>query len=156
ATIQARDTSFSSTLTGFRAGSSGTFVDVSYPSLDVVPSAIITTFHKLTIRATDINQNAVTAGTYKIVKVPENTDAGQGPLSASISQPLQASVITQGFAQFTGNYRVTVTTEGGDAITRDLVMDNARDEVFFFPQEIVAPSSIEVEASADPTEVFYG
>lgn len=159
ATIQARDTTFSAPLTGFRPGSSATFFDVSYPSLDVVGSAIVTTFHRLTIHATDINQNAVTVGSYNIVAVPGGGDAGQGQLAAALSKDLEASHIAAGFETFTGNYRVTVTatTPTGDvAITRDLVMDNARDEIFFFPQEIVLPSSLEIDAVADPTQVYHG
>jgi hypothetical protein len=156
--VQARDTAFSSTLSGFRPGSSATFFDVSYPSLDVVPSAIVTTFHKLSIRALDINQNTVTEGTYSIRSVPGGADAGSGPLSALIQKDLEASRIAQGFETFTGNYKVTVNASGGGGgtIVRDVVMDRARNEQFGFEAEIVAPSSIEIEVAAQPSSLYHG
>ncbi len=159
ATIQGRDTVFSSTLTGFRAGSSATFYDVYYPALDAVKSAIITAYHKLTMHVIDINQNAVTVGSYQIVSVPSGATVDSHDLSAAVEVDLVAWRVEQGFADFTGNYRVTVTPPadtGAAPITRDLVMDNGRDEVFSFPQEIVMPSGVEVEADATPAQIFHG
>ncbi len=156
--VQARDTIFSSTLTGFRPGSAATFYDVSYPSLVVDPSAIVTTFHRLTINAIDINLNAVTEGDYTIVAVPGGQDAGRGGLAATIAKDLEASRIALGFETFTGNYRVTVAPSAGGAapIVRDLVMDGARAEVFFFAQEIVKPNSLQVDATVEPSKVLHG
>ena len=157
-TVQARDTGFSQPLTGFRAGSTAALYDVTYPALIVDPSAIVTTFHKLTISVMDINQNIVTDGTFSIVGVPGGQDKGSGGLGALIEKDLEASTITLGFENFTGNYRVTVTpaAEGASPLTRDVVMDAARQEFFLFSQEIVLPSSVEVEADATPASTLAG
>lgn len=157
-TIQARDTAFSQPLTGFRAGSTAALYDVYYPQLIVDPSAIVTTFHKLTISVMDINQNIVTDGSFAIVGVPGGQDKGTGGLGALIEKDLEASTITLGFENFTGNYRVTVTpaAAGASPITRDIVMDAPRQEFFLFSQEIVLPSSVEVQAVASPASSLLG
>jgi hypothetical protein len=157
-TVQARDTVFTSTLKGFKPGSTAAFYDVSYPALVVDPSAIVTTAHRLTITAIDINQNAVVDGTWSVEAVPSGTSAGGGSLVARVDKDLQASTIAQGYEVFTGNYRVTVTAaQGGfDPIVRDVVMDGPRAEVFFFPEEIVAPSSMQIVGSVAPEAVVNG
>ncbi len=157
-TVQARDTTFTSTLQGFKPGSTAAFYDVSYPALIVDPSAIVTTFHKLSITAIDINQNAVVDGTWSVQAVPSGASAGGGSLVALVEKDLAASNIAQGYEVFSGNYRVTVTAaEGGFApIVRDVVMDGPRAEVFFFPEEIVRPSSLQIGASVAPTAVING
>jgi hypothetical protein len=153
--VQVWTTSFFAPLTGFKGGSTASLYDVVYPSIMVDPSAIVVIQHKLSFGAIDSNQNAITVGTWVITHLPDGGTIDQGALSVVVERNLVASRIVGGVETFEGNYKVDMSTAGGDA-TRYVVMDQARTLMVLYPGEIVSPSALILVASADPAEFVQG
>jgi hypothetical protein len=155
--IVARQSGFSARLTGFKPGSGSVFYDVTYPTLQVDPGAIVSTFHRLSLVVVDVNNNIVTSGTYEIKLVPDGTSAGSGELAPIVEKDLASSTIVQGVETFFGNYEVSVTATGvSTPVVRSAVMNVQQNLVVTFPQELVLPTAVVIAATVEPSSILPG
>ena len=136
-TVLLESTQVHGSIAGFKPAASAAFYDVEYVSIVVEPTAIVNVFHTLSFAVLDLNGNAVTTGTFAIRAMPNGTtDSVTGDLATLVSRSLHAATIRGGVEVFEGNYRLTITMEGGvgDAVVF-VVMDTPKMVTFDLPDE---------------------
>ncbi len=156
-TVQLESTTVAGGIEGLKPGSTAAFYDVEYGAITADPTAIVNMFRTLSFAVLDINGNPVTGGTFAIRAMPNGTtDTVTGELAAAVSRSLPAATIRNGVEVFEGNYRLTVSLDGGLEVVSFVVMDAVKTVAFQLPEEVVVPSLVDIVAAAQPTVLSHG